>query len=347
MRCFQRAITQLRGADVESADERVLSAHLAELYLDLGSIQSRNMEGAAASRSFLKALDLAGDSEDERLQSRALIELGKAHAEEGRMTTAGAYLRRAQEQAEMLQDNALLTDADEQMARWALAQDDFDGAREALNRALKLARSVDDNVRVAGILGSLGSYYLKVGDFDLSERHLLKAKALAENTEDKILLGRLINNLGITHLHQERFSDALECYRSALEIRQGIEYRRGVIVNFHNIGDVYFRMGEDGRAHQYFTQSLEAAREHGWVAGEVMNVVYLAYLDWVQSESEEQRAVLESAVERALSSGLRDIAAQGKVFMARVCARSGDPDGAKVLLDEAGELGAVVTAGLR
>ena len=347
MRCFQRAITQLRGADVESADERVLSAHLAELYLDLGSIQSRNMEGPAASRSFLKALDLAGDSEDERLQSRALIELGRAHAEEGRMTTAGAYLRRAQEQAEMLQDNALLTDADEQMARWALAQDDFDGAREALNRALKLARSVDDNVRVAGILGSLGSYYLKVGDFDLSERHLLKAKALAENTEDKILLGRLINNLGITHLHQERFADALECYRSALEIRQGIEYRRGVIVNFHNIGDVYFRMGEDGRAHQYFTQSLEAAREHGWVAGEVMNVVYLAYLDWMQSESEEQRAALESAVERALSSGLRDIAAQGKVFMARVCARSGDPDGAKVLLDEAGELGAVVTAGLR
>ena len=56
---------------------------------------------------------------------------------------------------------------------------------------------------------------------------------------------------------------------------------------------------------------------------------------------------LESAVERALSSGLRDIAAQGKVFMAKVCARSGDPDGAKVLLDEAGELGAVVTAGLR
>jgi len=346
MRCYQRAIVQLRGADADPADERELSAHLADLYLELGTVQSRNMEADAAARSYLKALDFAGESEDERLQTRALVQLGKAHADQGRMTSAGAYLRRAQEQAEQLGDDLLLTDADEQMARWALGQDDFVEARASLKRALKLARGAKDDVRVAGILGSLGSYYLKAGDFDLSEGHLIKARDLALRTDDKILLGRLINNLGFTYLQQERFEEALDCYRNALEIRQGIEYRRGVIVNLHNLGDVYLRMGDDARAHQYFSESLEGAREHGWDAGQVMNSVYLAYLDCVQGGEDGDRRLLEDSIERALISGARDIAAQGKVFLARVCARAGDSDRAKVLLDEAGQLGAVVRTGL-
>jgi len=346
MRCYQRAIVQLRGADVEPADERALSAHLADLYLELGTVQSRNMETDAAARSYLKALDFAGESEDDRLQARALIQLGKAHADQGRMTSAGAYLRRAQEQAEQLGDELLLTDADEQVARWALAQGDWEEARAALRRALKLARAAKDDVRVAGILGSLGSYYLRVGDSELSEEHLIEARELAVRTDDKILLGRLINNLGVTYIHQERFEDALYCYRSALEIRQHIEYRRGVIVNLHNLGDVYLRMGDDARAHQYFTESLTGASEHGWEGGEIMNNVYLAYLDCLHEGAGGDRAMLEAYVERALLSGARDIAAQGKLFLARLCVRSGETEQAQLLVDEAEGLGEAVLAGL-
>lgn len=346
MRCYQRAIVQLRGAEVEPADERGLSAHLADLYLDLGTIQSRNMEGDAAARSYLKALDFAGESEDDRLQARALIQLGKAHADQGRMTSAGAYLRRAQEQAGQLGDDLLLIDADEQLARWALAQGDWDAARAALTRALKLARAAKDDVRVAGILGSLGSYYLKTGDAELSEQHLVEARDLAACTDDKVLLGRLLNNLGVTHIHQRRFEDALYCYRSALEIRQHIEYRRGVIVNLHNLGDVYLRMGDDARAHQYFSESLEGASEHGWEGGLLMNRVYLAYLDCLQGEPGSDYRTLEDWVERALVSGARDTAAQGKVFLARLSARSGDHDRAQSLLDEASELTEGALAGL-
>ena len=214
------------------------------------------------------------------------------------------------------------------------------------DRALKLARAARDDVRVAGILGTLGDYFLQIGDQELSERHLLSARELAEQTGDKVLLGRLQNNLGVTYIYMERFEEALECYRAALELRQGIEYRRGIIVNLHNIGDVYFRMGDDGRAYQYFRESLAVALEYNWDVGQVMNTIYIAYLDCGMEPDEEDLRVLEESVDRALMLGAGDVAAQGKVFLARLSDRVGETSRARRLLDEAGELGDVVLAGL-
>ncbi len=346
LRCFQRAILLLRGAEAEAAEGREVAAHLADLYLRLGEIQARSLHTNEASRSYTKALEFAGDAEDDPLQGRALLAMGRVAAELGQAARAGEYLKQAQATAERLEDEELLTDADEQMARWALDQGDFDAAKLALNRALKMAREREDNVRVAQILGSLGSYYMKAGEYALSERHLLKARDLAMTTDDKILQGKLLNNLGVTYIHVERFDEALACYRDACEIRKGIEYRRGVIVNLHNIGDVYFRMGDYARAYQYFAESMEAAEANDWDKGQAMNLVYLGYLQALRGELDEGEAALKTGIERALASGDRDTAAQGKVFLARVLTRRGDVDRAREVLVEANKLGEVVMAGL-
>ncbi len=346
LRCFQRAILLLRGAEADATERLEVSAHLADLYLRLGEIQARVLDGSEAVRSFTRALEFAGDAEDEPLQAKAMLELGKAQAEAGQSQSAGAYLKQAQSLAQQLEDDELLNDADEEMARWALDQGDFEAARVALNRALKSARGREDNVRVARILGSLGSYYMKAGDQGLSERHLLKARDLAMETDDKILQGRLLNNLGVTYIHAERFDEALDCYREACEIRKGIEYRRGVIVNLHNIGDVYFRMGDYARAFQYFQESMESAQANDWAKGQAMNLVYLGYLQALRGELDEGEQALHSGIEQGLSCGDRDTAAQGKVFLARVLTRRGDVDRAREVLLEANKLGDVVMAGL-
>ena len=346
LRCFQRAILLLRGSEADHIDGRSIDAHLAELYIRLGRVQSRNMQTDHAERSFTKALDFAQEGEENALISRALIQLGKVSIELGRMDRAGEYLQRAQEIAEDLGDDELMSDADEERAQWALSEGDFDAARASLNRALKTARERDDKVRIAGILGSLGSYYMRAGDYELSERHLSKAHELAQQTEDKILQGKLLNNLGVTYIHMERFAEALTCYRDACEIRKGIEYRRGVIVNLHNIGDVYFRMGDYARAYQYFQESLSAARDNDWLGGQAMNQVYLGYLQALRGELDEGQETLTRGIALALQSGDKDTAAQGKVFLARVLTRRGDVASARVVLMEANGLGEVVTTGL-
>ncbi len=346
LRCFQRAILLLRGSEADHIDGRSIDAHLAELYIRLGRVQSRNLQTDHAERSFGKALDFAQEGDENGLVARALIHLGKVSIELGRMSRAGDYLRRAQEIAEDLGDEELMSDADEERAQWALSEGDFDAARASLNRALKTARARDDNVRISGILGSLGSYYMRAGDYELSERHLRKAHELAQKTEDKILQGRLLNNLGVTYIHMERFADALSCYRDACEIRKGIEYRRGVIVNLHNIGDVYFRMGDYARAYQYFQESLGAARDNDWLGGQAMNQVYLGYLQALRGELDEGQETLTQGIALAIESGDKDTAAQGKVFLARVLTRRGDVATARVVLMEANGLGEAVTVGL-
>jgi eukaryotic-like serine/threonine-protein kinase len=345
-RCFQRAILLLRGAEAEAGETREVAAHLADLYILLGEIQVRALQTEMAARSFNKGLEFAGDAEDEPLQARALLSLGRTQADLGRDSIAGEYLRQAQSISERIEDQDLLCDADEEMAKWALAEGDFDSAKVALNRALKAARGRDDNVRVARILGSLGSYYMKAGEYQLSERHLHKARDLAMQTEDKILQGQLLNNLGVTYIHVERFDEALECYRQACEIRKGIEYRRGVIVNLHNIGDVYFRMGDYARAFQYFQESMESAIDNDWQKGQAMNQVFLGYLQALRGELDEGQETLNDGIARALRCGARDTAAQGKVFLARVLTRRGDMDAARQVLAEASGLGEVVMAGL-
>ncbi len=335
LRCFQRAILLLRGAEAQQGEARETAAHLAELYLRIGDIRGRDVAFKEAERNYAKALDFAGEADDEKLETKALIKLGHARVELGKLDAAGSFLARAQEMAELMDDEALRTDADEEVAGWALKKGDFASARRALTRALETARANDDKIRVARILGSLGSYYMRSGQYPLSERHLNQAREIAMETDDKVLQGKLLNNLGVTFIHMEKFREALDCYRQACEIRQGIEYRRGVIVNLHNIGDVYFRMGDYARAFQYFEESLAAADANDWELGRAMNLVYLGYLQALRGEIEEGEEALTSGIARAQKAGDKEIASQGKVFLARVYTRRGEVHKARELLADA------------
>jgi tetratricopeptide (TPR) repeat protein len=99
----------------------------------------------------------------------------------------------------------------------------------------------------------------------------------------RILLGRILNNIGIAHLNEGRNNEALDEFRRALSVRQGLGYRVGEVVNLHNMGDTWLRIGDVARAYASFEQSRELARDCGWERGTVMNDVFLAYLRFAPS----------------------------------------------------------------
>ena len=51
-----------------------------------------------------------------------------------------------------------------------------------------------------------------------------------------------------------------------------------MVINHHNIGDVYFHAQEWSRAGVAFSRSAELARAMRWREGELFNLVYLHYL---------------------------------------------------------------------
>ncbi|HCP47184.1 MAG TPA: hypothetical protein DIU15_14170, partial [Deltaproteobacteria bacterium] len=267
LRCFLRAVKLLNSVEVDDSESREVWAHLADLYLRIGGIHAQNIHYKEADVAFTRALDYAGEAEDERLQARALTRVAETRIELGTVDTGGLLLRQAQELADRLGDSELRTDVDEEIVRWSMMQERLDEAKEVLDEALVRSRERSDTVREARMLDLLGTYYVKCGDLEKSEECLRAGVEAAKSTDDRVLHGRLLNNLGVTYIHMERFEDALNCYRDSCVIREGIEYRRGVIVNLHNMGDVYLRMGRHEEAAEHFQQSLEQARSHNWQFG--------------------------------------------------------------------------------
>jgi len=340
LRCFRRALNLLLSSEVPASEEREVQAHLAELYLRVAELLARDVRFAEADDAASRALEFAGEAEDERLQALALLRRVQAQKEAGESETGGVLLGQAGAMAQRLGDDELLTEVDEERARWAMDRGDFDEALESLQLALSRTRSIGHEARAASIYDLMGGCYTKRGDLERAQEHLEVGSELAGRTEDRILQGRLLNNLGVNYTHMGELDEALRCFREALEIRKGIDYRRGVSVNLHNIGDLHFRMGDYEAAQGCFEESLASAREQRWRAGEAMNLVYLGYFQVLNGAQEEGAMALDSAIDLALSAGSVEAAAQGKILQANLLSRRGEDQQAEALLDEVRDLGA-------
>jgi len=339
LRCFRRAIDLLMGCKVPAAEEHQVDAHLAELYLRVTDILARDVRFSEAETTASRALEFAGEAEDERLQALALIRLVQAQKEQEEGESGGLLLDQAQAISERLGDDELLIEVDEERARWSMAQGDFDDALAALELALTRTRSIGHEAREASLYDLMGGCYTKRGDLERAQEYLEVGRDLAARTEDRILQGRLLNNLGVNFTHMNQLDRALSCFREALEIRKGIDYRRGISVNLHNIGDLHFRMGNYEEAASFFRESLESAREQRWRVGEAMNLVYLGYFQVLDGDEQAGEAVLDSAIDLALSAGTVEAAAQGKILQASLLNRRGKEQQAEALLDEVRDLG--------
>src|SRR5690606_4407971 len=121
----------------------------------------------------------------------------------------------------------------------------------------------------------------------------------------------------------------------ALEVREGIGYTRGIVVNHHNIGDTHFRAGDYARAWVAFQRSRELAREIGWARGVVLNEVYLAYIDAVRGQADV--GPLLEATERARDLGDAEIATAGAWLAGRFLLEKGRVEEARTQLERARE----------
>jgi tetratricopeptide (TPR) repeat protein len=152
---------------------------------------------------------------------------------------------------------------------------------------------------------------------------LEEALRLARIAGDRILEGRALNNLGLLHLAAGRSEEALGCFRTSLQLRAAVGYRRGVVINEHNIAEVHFRRGDTGKASMGFARSREIAERIGWPRGIAINDVFLRYLEGGTVEA------IEHAAEHALSLGERESYVAGVCLVARRHHELGERDAAR------------------
>ena len=305
---LERALAWLRGAPRDQQD----TALEAELHVAAGEV-SLLLGRPRAEAQLQVALELSEDA-PRAVEARALLAMGQAQTAAGRSVMARAYLEAAAPIWRTLGDADGQVRTFEALGTLAMDAGDVEGARAAYVAGLDVAGN--DGVLAARMLLGLASHALRKDDNPRAETLLREALDHAERVNDHILVGRIVNNLGIVAFQEGRFEDAITEFRRALAARSGLGYRRGEVVNHHNIGDALFQLGDHARAWMSFEQSRELARACAWERGVVMNDVYLHYLRGLRGE--DVAGDLDEAIRRSTRLGDAESALVGQSLLARL-----------------------------
>lgn len=260
------------------------------------------------------ALDIASEGGPARCECRSLLALGQLYRARGRMLLARANLENALSLARRLKDRDLHVQVLESLGACAVDEVKLDEARAYFDEGLQVAEG--DDLLAGRMLLGLANHELQHDRNDDARRYLLEALPLAERGGDRILLGRIINNVGIALFNEGRHAEALAEFRRALEVRRGLGYRHGEVINLHNIGDALMRLGDVPRAYASFEQSHDLARACGWDRAVAMNEVFLLFLRGLRGE--DVIADLERAGATCARLGDRETALTGRWFVARL-----------------------------
>ncbi|MCB9676546.1 MAG: protein kinase [Alphaproteobacteria bacterium] len=301
----------------------------ASLNLKSGSVSMLLGDHVRGARSLSLALDIASDAGLPWIEVRCHLQLGRSYLERGDLRLANAHLASARAMIPMDDEPDIELEALEASATLAFEQGRNDEAEELWKAVLE--RAEHDPALAARCQIGLANRWIRTNDLERAQPLLRSALRAARKAKDRILEGRVLNNIGLLYSWSGRPDDALFYYRRALEVREGIGYSRGVVINHHNVGDVHFQKGHWSRAHVAFSRSRELAERIGWERGVVLNEVYLAFIEATRGE-DGALPKLRVATQKARDLGDPEILTTGSWLVARHLMETGS-DEARPQLD--------------
>jgi tetratricopeptide (TPR) repeat protein len=134
-------------------------------------------------------------------------------------------------------------------------------------------------VRLANLLWQTG---------DNNEAYFLlnRAKDIAEELQDDTLLKDVYYHLGeiyyieAGYMVKQNFDTALEYHNKALELREKVGDKEGIVDSYARIGTIYERQGQRDEALEYQKKGLELATEIGYEKGLSRPLVHHGSYDW-------------------------------------------------------------------
>jgi tetratricopeptide (TPR) repeat protein len=260
-------------------------------------------KNAEARAQFETSLARAREAGDRYGECRALVSLGFADTDEGRLESARAQATAALVIARETGDSTLQSHAhnvlgglDELMGR----------PKEALahyETALAFIRKAGDPQREGAILGNLSNVYFQLGLMDQARSNSEAVLAVARAAGNRRLEGNTLCNLGLLDQVQGRFADALDRLEAALAITRDIGHVNAECIVLCNLGMVHHSLSHRDEAQGSFEASLTLARELGHRRTEGQILGYLGLLHAHGARFDEARACLDSgeALLRSLS----------------------------------------------
>jgi eukaryotic-like serine/threonine-protein kinase len=315
--------------DPDSFDVRTQAE--ATLYLRLGMTNLLLGDHNEGEAQLQIALELASEYGLSWIAIPAHLNLGESYLKRHKYDIASAHIQQVRSLLRYEEDEELELQALRSAALLAYEEGRNNDAEALWTEALSLC--ADRPAHAATCRLGLANRFERAGEYERSVTLLLQALQEARAAGDRILEGRVLNNIGIHHSHRQHFDEALYFYRTALEVREGIGYTKGVIINHHNIGDVHFSRGDYAKAAVAFDRSRDLASQVNDEACVLINQVYLGYIDAERGLPGLEK--ISQSIERARNIGDGETLVIGQWLLAKWHASQDDQDAARALLAEA------------
>jgi tetratricopeptide (TPR) repeat protein len=228
----------------------------------------------------------------------------------GRYAEADAAFDDALADAELLEDQDLVTTAHLEKAIIAWRRGDLGAARTDLERVCDRYRGLGREASLAGALGNLGNVTRDAGDLDSAHACYDEALAIVERIGRAWDIANIRNNKAIAFAYARDLTSAAREFEQAYELQKSIDNTTGMSQSLMNLGVVLMDSGDVGRATELYAEALALFEQTGDADGLAHVNVNLGVLAQQSGDFDAAHARFSAALQGRRAFGSRSLVAQ-------------------------------------
>lgn len=235
-----------------------------EIYslLDQADILDYNGRLDSAINTTKKALQLSRMKGMLRGEGFANLKIADLQLKKGNTAELNQHYAVGERIGLVLKDNFLLGLAYNQMAQFAMSQNNYDSAIEALEKALECYQADNLNSYVAYVFNELGFISDRKGDYKSAVEYYLQSVRLREQLQEDVELANTLTNLGIVYYRLGNKEEAKHIFIDCLKRQMLLGDVKRVATTAANLVVIYQPLNLDSALY-YQNISVDFAEQSG------------------------------------------------------------------------------------
>ena len=253
--CVTFAATTERASSLQRVDE-------------LNQLAAKNT-GSNPDRALgyaLEALKQADELQDRQGRSVALLQMGLANLQQGKLPEMRQYLEEsllAAQQSGYLKGQG---DAYNFLGTYFWEEGMFDQALKYYTKALEIRTGLDDRIGMSKSINNLGLVQRKIGNYDKALESFRRSLDLKENADATGRCNTLVN-LAVTLLEMKNYEQALQTLEQARRVGVEAGYVQGQAFALRSMGDVQLERNFLPEALVHYAQAMQLYEQAGYSKG--------------------------------------------------------------------------------
>ncbi|MBA2612520.1 MAG: tetratricopeptide repeat protein [Bacteroidetes bacterium] len=223
-------------------------------YMDKGSCKM-------AKESFLKALKIAKENNDEAGEARTYNNLGSNEFENGNYAQAIKFHLSSLKIKEKLGNSIGVASSLNNMANVYVVMRKLKEARSNYQEALAIYLKEGHKIGVGNAYNNIGLVFDDLKQYDSALYFLDLAYKIRIEIDDKKGVAGCLGNIGSIYFSQKKYAKSINSFKNALKIKEKIGDMSGVSSECINIASAYYDMGNKSEAKIFADRGLALAKQ--------------------------------------------------------------------------------------